>query len=870
MTLPIRVQPIPGESLVSWLAAHATRMKCWWGELLSAVLPAGAELGRYGRDLRLVARLSDDHRDAIADATHTDAADVAAMTLAGRYGQPLITIDPDSGRPDTPWGKISRQRFCPLCLKSHPGRDRLEWLLPWITTCPEHQCYLADACTHNGHHQCLSPTWLRLLALPPADRCRGILHTASAPARCTARLSNAPVVRIRRDDPVLAAQQTLSEWLSHPQIDRGLYSAAPARPNEFLHDVLQLRDRLLDGAEATDLLNMWGYRATERRVMHWDNALRVRQAGQDNSIKSARIVAAPAAVVSAWVTTAMAIVTKPSIAEAAAALRNAEHMTEKSAPERSRPQTVRYSPALAAADTMSRSRCIDVFAAVNDSSLTQHPQRGREGDSAGETMLRAIRSGLWTPWTLGLNTGMLSWTMHCQTLTRLLLAMESTMAGPDANRRLNIHPTANSVINSVARRLYAHPQWTVIRQALERLHRYLRATPPPIDYQRRRELDYRHLINERQWEQVTAVLDMPIRHRPDAPSAVRNWLIEQLGGPAPRNAAGKLMPRDGGQDFLRAHFSRDLLATLDSIAIDFLHARGITDEPLRWTPPTILLNGLDLPGATASASHMEQIHDLIDQGYTVYGASRALDLPIEVVRFGLEQHPCRDHASPGPKPVPTPALDWLRTVLPEPKLRDLYDDQHLARNTIARLVAAEHGRTVDHRTLETLMREYGIEQRTIAGPTAEWIQRQHIACGRTFTDMAAELGVRPQAIGKCARSFGIPTHRHSWHHAPDQRSLQVLAALAIDPKTCGPRLPSTHMWRNLQILVETSRHSSFSAAAVALGCAPCAVSAHIRALEKAFGHRVCDRATKKRPLTLTGFGQQLVALTTAIEFGSGS
>lgn len=869
MTLPIRVEPLPGESLVSWLAAHATRMKCWWGELLSVVLPAGAELGRTGRDLRLVAHLSDDQRDAIADATHTDAADIAAMTLAGRYGQPLITIDPDSGRPDTPWGKISRQRFCPLCLKSHPGRDRLDWLLPWITTCPEHQCYLADACTHNGHHQCLSPTWLRLLAPPPANRCRGIVHTPSAPARCTARLSNAPVVRLRRDDPVLAAQQTLREWLSHPRIDRGLYSAAPARPGEVLHDVLQLRSRLLDGAEATDLLSMWGYRATERRVIHWDNTLRVRQAGQDNSIKSARIVAAPAAVVSAWVTTALAIVTKPSISEAAAALCSAEHMTERSAPEWRRPLPVRYSPALAAADRMSRSRCIDVFAEVNDGSCVQHPRRGQEGDSAGETMLRAIRTGLWTPWTLGLNTGMLSWTMHCQTLTRLLLAMESTMAGPDANRRLNIHPTANSVISSAARHLYAHPQWTVIHQALKRLHRYLRATPPPIDYQRRRELDYRHLINERQWEQVTAVLDVSIRHRPDGPSAVRNWLIEQLGGPAPRNAAGKLMPRDGGQDVLRAHLSRDVLATLDSIAMDFLHARGIINEPLRWTPPTTLLNGLDLPGSTAGRARAEQIHDLIDQGYTVFGASRALDLPIDVVRNSLEQHPL-DHALLRPKPVPTPALDWLRTVLPEQKLRDLYDDQNLARNTIIRLVAAEHGRTVDHRTLETLMREYGIEQRTIPRPTGEWIQRQHIDGGRTFTDIAAELGVSPKTIENYARRYDIPTQRYSWHHAPDQRSRQLLAALAIDPKTCGPRLPSTHTWNDLQILVETSRHSSFSAAAVALGCAPCTVNAHIRALEKAFGYRVCDRATKKHPLTLTGFGQQLVALTTAIELGSGS
>ncbi|MFV8054726.1 TniQ family protein [Mycobacterium sp. 48b] len=508
MTLPMRVKPIPGESLVSWLAAHATRMKCWWGEVLQIVLPRYSYLGTYARDLRLVAHLSDDQRDAIANATHTDPADVAAMTLAGRYEPSLISIDPVSGRPDTPWGKISRQRFCPLCLKTDPGRDRLDWLLPWITTCPEHQCYLADACTRDGHHQCVSPTWLHLLAPPLTFRCRGIVHAPSnsaVGARCTARLSNAPLTKLRGNDPVLLAQQTLSEWLSRPQIDRGLYSAAPARPDELLQDVLQLSARLLNGIGGTDLLSLWEHRATEHRITYWDETLRVRQAGQDNGVKSARVAAAPAAVVSAWVTTAMQILTKPSITEAADALRAAKHMMENPAPERMPPVCARYSTALAAAEILSRKRCLDVFAEVaeaNDVAGVQHPQNDRVHDHDDDTTLRAIRAGLWAPWTLGLDTGTLSWTMHCQTLTRLLLAMASPLAGPEANRRLHIHPKANSAIGRAARQLYSHRQWAAIHEALKRLSRYLRATPPPIDYQRRRDLDYRRLLNDRQWSQV--------------------------------------------------------------------------------------------------------------------------------------------------------------------------------------------------------------------------------------------------------------------------------------------------------------------------------------------------------------------------------
>ena len=42
-TLPVRVTPIPGEALESWLAALATRMNATWGEILDTVLPCGAD-----------------------------------------------------------------------------------------------------------------------------------------------------------------------------------------------------------------------------------------------------------------------------------------------------------------------------------------------------------------------------------------------------------------------------------------------------------------------------------------------------------------------------------------------------------------------------------------------------------------------------------------------------------------------------------------------------------------------------------------------------------------------------------------------------------------------------------------------------------
>ncbi|MCA2309882.1 TniQ family protein [Mycobacterium intracellulare] len=833
MTLPIRVEPIPGESLVSWLAAHATRMNCWWGEVLQIVLPAGTDLGRCDRDLVLVGHLRDDQRDAIASATHSDPAEVEAMTLAGCYGQQLIAIDPDSGRPDTPWGKISRQRFCPLCLTSDPGRDRLEWLLPWITTCPEHRCYLSDACTHDGHHQCVSPTWFRLLAPPLTHRCRGIVHTPSnyRGTRCTARLAQTPVDRLHCADPILDAQQTLIDWLSRPCVDRGLYASAPVGPDEALQDILRLTGRLLASADSARLIQFWGLRSTDHRVRYWNETLRVHQAGRDNSKKSARVVAAPSAAVSAWVTTAMQILTKSSITQAAEALQSANRITTNTAPERPRNRCLRYSTALTAADIMSRAQRVSVFTKLNDRLDSELPTNTRVEGSRTEAMLRAVRGGLWTPWCLRLDTGILSWTMLCQTLTRLLLARGCTIAGHEANRRLHIHPRANSRIEAAARRLYAQPQWHLTHEALVRLSRYLKVTPPPIDYQRRRDINYRSLLTVGQWNQLLSSHDLPLPSGSAGAALARNWLTEQLGGPPARDADGRLTRRDGPREVLRTHLTPDLLAALDAIATDFLHTRGITDEPLRWTPPIALLDGLDLPGIIPAAAELEQADDLIAQRYTVVRACHTLKMTPEAVRYHLEQHPRAKHTVHRPKPRPTPALDWLRTVLPEPKLRDLYERKQLARQTILNLVAAQYGRTCDRRTLETLMHEQGIEHRAVPRPAPAWIHAQHVIGRRRLTDMAAELGVPRYTISYYAQRYGIPTHRSAWWYDPDPRSLQLLDALGIDPNTHHPRLASTPTWNDLQILITTSQHASFSAAAQALDRSPGAISAHIRTLE---------------------------------------
>ena len=51
-----------------------------------------------------------------------------------------------------PWVDTFNTRFCPSCLTEN-GYWRLEWRLPWICTCDDHETWLHDHCPHCGNAQ---------------------------------------------------------------------------------------------------------------------------------------------------------------------------------------------------------------------------------------------------------------------------------------------------------------------------------------------------------------------------------------------------------------------------------------------------------------------------------------------------------------------------------------------------------------------------------------------------------------------------------------------------------------------------------------------------------------------------------------------
>src|ERR1700687_4541104 len=127
-SLPIRVRPLPEEALDSWLAANAQRMQCTWGEILDAVLPESPDTESVSHDIGMLwGALTERERASVSDANEVSPARLDAMTLAGRFGDQIITIHRSTRNVSTPWGRVHRQRFCPACLRATNGRFNLEW-----------------------------------------------------------------------------------------------------------------------------------------------------------------------------------------------------------------------------------------------------------------------------------------------------------------------------------------------------------------------------------------------------------------------------------------------------------------------------------------------------------------------------------------------------------------------------------------------------------------------------------------------------------------------------------------------------------------------------------------------------------------------
>ena len=251
-----------------------------------------------------------------------------------------------------------------------------------------------------------------------------------------------------------------------------------------------------------------------------------------------------------------------------------------------------------------------------------------------------IPSMLWPGWSLPLAIPNCHQRQLRPALSIALLLVTSRLELAVAARLL-ASPIAGHAVSRVLPYLHARDEWPSIRAGLIRMAEYLAEHDVPIDYQRRRRLDYSLLLPDDVWARICRDTATP------GPGAIRAriarcFLFERLSGMPASSApwaVGDNAFRTLVADFPR-HLTPELARALDSSAHDFLAGHDIDGEPTVWRPPAGVLDGLWLPGGDPDVVDLTELHHVIAADGKKLGiAATCLGTSLDTVRYLLETHP---------------------------------------------------------------------------------------------------------------------------------------------------------------------------------------------------------------------------------------
>lgn len=704
-TLPLRVIPLPGESLESWLQALAHRHLAQWGDLLSALLqlPDRSEgpspLVRFSH--RLAVSVTDDEAASIADATGVPAADIHAMTLC-HYAGRAIGIDRITGRyKPFPWGRVRGSRYCPQCLADTEGRWQLSWRLGWTFVCEKHQCLLLDRCPQCQQVQRFRPTPTALI--PKLGTCTGAALPNDAHPRpsCTALLSDQRTRTLAHEHPAIHAQHRINDIIEQSIADFGVYRTSPQRGEAALTDIRSLARRILSEPEAPALNQL-----VPADIVSAHRAVRrSRTAARQPPGAQAPTDACTAA---AGVIGALAILDCENVEVAADRLRLLM-------------SGVRDHGTVIVAGTLTREPKTPVLRAIELSALSAgmgaarqlnyrvgaspfHASARAKDSLSQAAFARRLPTMLWPDWSLRFVPPHYSQKVARPALSAAVLITASRQRLSHALAALD-SSQGEQAADVLLRSLSREPNWIDIRSAIIALHDHLVEHQPPIDYARRRKLSYRNLLTPQQWQRICETTRTTARD--SRINTIRYYLYEQISG-MPGSAAHQPWSNNGvarSARFFPRQLTPELAAALDQRARDFLTARHITDEPVTWSPDLALITGLALPGISALETDIAELHRLIrEEDISINAAAECLDVPADYVRHLLST-----------SPAPATGRFWGRyrpsaqELLPRDELYRRYEVEHQSLSAIGDDV----GYTAH--TIATLLRHYGIRVHSRGG-----------------------------------------------------------------------------------------------------------------------------------------------------------
>ena len=612
--IPIRLAPLPGEALDSWLGAYADLLHVTVRDIFAF---AGIDCGRAGRGQLSgkpwLHRLGEADLAALSAATGVPARALAGMTLARYQGTGLAEVTAQPGLPSAPrwWRHLAGSRYCPRCLAANGGRWMLAWRIPWTFACTGCQALLADTCPDCGRrHRSTRPGRPREpgrcdlagLPLPPWRPPAGTPACGSDPAAT-------PAVALPAGGHVLTAQQHVDDVIA------ALLSAhAQGRPAEaaalrqYLDDACAVARAAISAAGRTA-----SFPAAVTAVL---DELGARPGPTSAFASPPRAPPRQLAPVTAFGVAVADIMLHarpgdPDPVIAGWLVGHAASRGQMTCPGQVPIVWNRASPALQAslagplaaqADTVRQLR----YRAVAGPARIPDPARGR-------ARAAAVPSLMWPGWALRL---LPPWGRYFQRSRALLAAMLAiAVTGEEygaAARLLGLEPSRLGKLGNFTALLRQHGALEPVTAAICQLARSLdQHGAPVIDYARRRRQSSlcQAPLDAGSWNSQRDLL--LAQHGRPAPSGApaheqlaRLRLIELLTGTHPRYLPGPLqLPRQRGPDY--AAFVLTMPGQLDLCLrrqASALLSQADISEPVTWEPPLGWAPGIPLPGPDPDAA----------------------------------------------------------------------------------------------------------------------------------------------------------------------------------------------------------------------------------------------------------------------------
>jgi DNA-binding transcriptional ArsR family regulator len=677
-TLPLRVPPVPGEALDSWLEALARRSQVSVGTLTAALgwtvpaSPGGLVAGIPAEVLRRI--------------------EYQAGLPAGRLDDAVLDRY-------QPLGPVRRRgsRYCPSCLADRDGRWLLSWRLGWTFACTTHGVLLCDTCPACGQ---IPRGRAGRAGLNPPGSCAS---TIKRNQYCGADLRQETPGRLVPGHPVLAAQHWAGALTALDDTGPGGYGASP---RNVLSDLGIVASWVLRQAPAAQFAGLGPQTLAAWHA--WNQ--QAFAAGRQPS----RFLPASAALTGALAATAMTVLTG-SDEEAIAQIRAL--LPPRAGPRRPRPAGL-SAPRWRTLSATARGRFLraldpDLGPADRIRYRTGTPAARIPDDPPGllAARARAIPQLLWPEWAIRLMPvrGFAAGPFRSTIAACLLLPGRAAGTAITA-----LHGYRSALAVGAVLRALADGGHDTVLTAISCLAGYLDTSGSPIDYQRRRDLIPAGTITMSQWRDLcyraVAHPGEARRHR-DA----QRYLFQLLTGADlhdPRHA----LAFTSGNDYSHYQAFAGTLTTglrdaLHGHATALLHDLGI-GEPLTWAPPPSCCARLTLPGPEPDNIDLDAVGRLIITGrLPVTDAAAQLGTTTGHVRVALEH-------------IPRPERQWGRSAAPPTwqrhqraravLTREFFDREYITAGKNLRQLEAETG--ITRRFLTQVAREHGITMTGVRGP----------------------------------------------------------------------------------------------------------------------------------------------------------